>query len=186
MARVTRVLLPLGAAGVWLIVMLLLGAALGSAGSPFFSPQALAGGTVLVFLALMGAVGTAALAVLSASLWPGPTGRSRTALSSLPLRCLLLGLLVVTAEAALVYWTGSGAIFVLLALLHLVWLFQGYPGLAMLVGRRAGIESHLWAAVGGTLLLALACTPPLVGWALAFAAFLAATGAALVGPRLEV
>lgn len=180
MARVARVLIPLAAGAVWLVVMILLGAALGGAGFPLFSPGALAGATVLLLLAGAGCVGTAALTVLSASLWPGPVGRSQSALTSLPLRCLLAGVLVVTVESALVYWTGSGLVFGTLVLLHLVWLFRGYPGLALLVGQRAGLDSRLKAAAGGTLLLALACTPPLVGWALALGAFLAATGAALV------
>jgi hypothetical protein len=131
-------------------------------------------------------VGLSGSSLLAAALWPERLQHSKQVLTSLPLRCALIGVLAVLIEVWLALAVGSharGPVVGMLGLVDLGALALGFPALAQLAGERLGAISPLRAIVTGAVVIAIACMLPLVGWALGGVVVAQSLGAPVVAAR---
>jgi hypothetical protein len=136
----------------------------------------------LVFFGGLFTVGLAACAMVAAAMWPGPVSRAHDGLAAHPLRCGLIGLLIVLGEVFLVVHGGRPVLLACL-LLDLVWLAQGLPALTALMGERLGASSRPRAVAQGSLLFGATGILPVIGWLLGLTLLMQALGAAVLPVR---
>ncbi len=133
-------------------------------------------GVLLAILLLT--LGLAAFNTLCRALFGGPSQACGLQLRQRPLRCYLMGVLALVAQAFLVLHCPPLAIVLLLA--DMLWLSFSIPALAVLAGEGLGVEGR-WAPAAGSLPLGLTLAfPP--GWLLLSQLTLAALGSAVLPP----
>lgn len=132
----------------------------------------------LLLAILLLTLGLAAFNTLCGSLFGGPSRACGDQLRERPLRCYLMGVLALVAQAFLVLHGPPLAVPLLLA--DMLWLSFSIPALAVLAGEGLGVEGR-WAPAVGSLPLGLTLAfPP--GWLLLSQLTLAALGSAVL-PR---
>lgn len=133
-------------------------------------------GLLLAILVLT--LGLAAFNTLCGALFHAPSRACGQQLRERPLRCYLMGVLALAAQAFLVlHWPPLA---VLLVLADMLWLSFSIPALAVLAGEGLGVQG-CWAPAAGSLPIGLTLAfPP--GWLLLSQLTLAALGSAVL-PR---
>ena len=124
---------------------------------------------------LLCAGGFAAYTTLCGALFVGPSQSCRLQLQERPLRCYLMGLLMVLAQILLVSNVYLLAIPLILA--NAAWLSFSLPALAGLAGEGIGVSGR-WAPTAGSLPLCLTLAFPVLGWLCLAQLLLAALGSA--------
>lgn len=134
-------------------------------------------GVLLAILVLT--LGLAAFNTLCGALFGGPTRDCGQQLRERPLRCYLMGVLALVAQAFLViHWPPLALLFLLT---NMLWLSFSIPALAVLAGEGLGVQGR-WAPAAGSLSMGLTLAfPP--GWLLLSQLTLAALGSAAL-PRV--
>ena len=129
----------------------------------------------LTLVLLVCATGFGAYNTLCGSLFRKPSQACRTQLEERPLRCYLMGLLVLLAQIWLVVQVHALAVPLLLA--NAAWLSFSLPALAGLAGEGLGVSGR-WAPLAGSLPLCLTLAFPVLGWLCLAQLLLAALGSA--------
>lgn len=116
---------------------------------------------VLLAIGLGMTVGLAAYNLLCGVLFGGRARRCREQLQNVPLRCYLMGLLVLLLQLWSV--TGLPPLALLWLPLDALWLSFSLPALTGLAGEGLGCSGR-WAAAVGTVPLCVSLACPLLGW----------------------
>lgn len=133
--------------------------------------------TTLFVLSLLLALGFASWNLLCQSLFASRVEHCQHKLQALPLRCYLMGVLVLLAQL----WVSLSfpvTVVLWLALDGLLLCFS-MPALAVMTGQGLGIEGR-WSGVAGSLPLCLTLAFPVLGWAFLVQLGVAALGSALL------
>lgn len=130
----------------------------------------------LLLSILLVTLGLAAFNTLCGALFGGPSRSCGQQLRERPLRCYLMGVLALLAQAFLIMHCPPLALLLMLA--DLLWLSFSLPALAVLAGEGLGVQGR-WAPAAGSLPLGLTLAfPP--GWLLLSQLTLAALGSAVL------
>jgi len=147
---------------------------------PLGSPQALLGLATLALLGFLLCIGVAACATLCNALWPHSVDRCDAALREFPLRCWLVGILIVLLQILIV---APNPVLLAVALpIDLFLLARGFPALAARIGEGLGESVRPRAVARGMALFTVAAGVPVLGWLLGLGLLLQALGAAVVPP----
>ncbi len=146
-----------------------------------WSPRGLLGLLSVLLVAALAVAGLSVASLLAFSLWPARVRRHLALLEAWPVRCALVGVLVLLSEVWLCGVLPPHRLTALLCLLaDAVALAQGFPAVAELAGERLGLSPGPRAAAVGTAVVACGSTVPVVGWLMGATAVFSALGAPFV------